>query len=253
MSTGSISNPHDKYIPEQLSNLELAKTFLRQFLDQQLAAVLDFDKLSLLRDSYVDEELQEFQSDLIYLCETKSGTPVEVCILLEHKSYVPARPRIQLIQYLVNAWKSQIKEKDFDTGRDGLLRPVIPVLLYHGQKRWKDRSLEDYFHKIDGAEVGKYIPKFSYDLIDLNTYSAEEVAQMNLGMLELAVVALKFSRDLEAFLAQFGRLAAVMEIHGNLETDDQRITAFFVYLYSTSKVSPEDLFNLLQENMPETL
>ncbi|MEM6262543.1 MAG: Rpn family recombination-promoting nuclease/putative transposase [Bacteroidota bacterium] len=247
------SNPHDTYIREQLSDPELARTFFSKFLNETLVAVLDLETLTLMRDSYVDEELQVSFSDLVYRCGTRESKEVEICLLIEHKSYVPVRPRIQLIQYMLNAWKAQVKAEDLGKKRSVQLRPVIPILLYHGQEKWKDQPFPGYFHGIPRVGVDKYIPEFFYELIDLNTYSAEEVAEMELGMLELTVTALKFSHSMEQLLDKLERLAVVMEIHGNLETEDQRITSFFVYLYSTSEVSPGDLFQQMQKKMSETL
>ncbi|MEM6262328.1 MAG: Rpn family recombination-promoting nuclease/putative transposase, partial [Bacteroidota bacterium] len=185
-------------------------------MDQELVAVLKLETLTLMRDSYVDEELKVTYSDLVFRCMTQAENEIEICLLIEHKSYVPVRPRLQLLQYLLNAWKAQIKAEKLTLKRTFPLRPVVPILLYHGQAKWKDSSLKDYFHEVDGIAVEKYVPDFFYELIDLNTYSAEEVARMDLGMLELTVSALKFSRNVDLLLEQFEHLAGVMEIHGSL-------------------------------------
>jgi hypothetical protein len=62
--------------------------------------------------------------------------------------------------------------------KDFLYPPIIPILFFDGRKTWtavlnfRDRTaLKEVF--------GKYIPSFEYELVDLKTYSLQDILKFN--------------------------------------------------------------------------
>jgi predicted transposase YdaD len=62
------SNPHDRFAKTVMSNLDNAKDFFFGVLPPDLKRCLDLDALELDTDSYVDDDLAEFFSDIVYTC-----------------------------------------------------------------------------------------------------------------------------------------------------------------------------------------
>ncbi len=89
-----ITNPHDKYFKEVFSNTEDAIAFLKRSLPQELAGNIDFDKLKPLKDSYIDEELKENFSDLVFSTTYKGKTEILITLLFEHKSRPERYPHL---------------------------------------------------------------------------------------------------------------------------------------------------------------
>ncbi len=83
-----IINPHDKFFKEMLAQPEAARIFLRDFLPPAVAMQFDLSRLQLVKDSFVDEALQEHFSDLVYEVALRDYGSAFVCVLFEHKSYV---------------------------------------------------------------------------------------------------------------------------------------------------------------------
>ena len=52
-----ITNPHDKFFKEALTQPGAALAFLRDYLPPDVAAQLDLTHLQLVKDSFVDETL----------------------------------------------------------------------------------------------------------------------------------------------------------------------------------------------------
>ena len=64
-------NSHDKYFKEVFSKKEEATAFLKGSLPKELVKNINFDSLAPLKDSYIDEELKENFSDLVFTCKYK--------------------------------------------------------------------------------------------------------------------------------------------------------------------------------------
>ena len=118
-----ISNPHDKIVKHTLSNLEYATGFLKNILPVKLAKVLDWPRLALEPGSFLDDNLREYHSDLLYSVtfirsqanskESKLG----VYLLIEHKSEPDRHVHTQVLSYLSSIYKSK-----------GQIFPVIPIV-----------------------------------------------------------------------------------------------------------------------------
>lgn len=80
-----ITNPHDRFFREVFSRLELSSEFLSKQLPEAIAASLDFSTLDLRPGSFLDEELQQYYSDLLFRAKLQTGQAAYVYILLEHK------------------------------------------------------------------------------------------------------------------------------------------------------------------------
>ena len=78
-----ISNPHDRFFREIFSRKEEARNFLLNFLPDDLIKILDMDSLEARKDSFVDGELKEHLSDLLYKAALKGGGDVYVYMLFD--------------------------------------------------------------------------------------------------------------------------------------------------------------------------
>lgn len=104
----ALDNLHDRFFKETFSRRRVVAALVDELLPDVLRRGLDTDSLHLTNASFVDEDLGEHWADLVYECDY--GTqPVRVALLLEHKSYRPERPHLQLLRYLMNAWQADVK------------------------------------------------------------------------------------------------------------------------------------------------
>ena len=93
-----VINPHDKFFKEALTQPDAARTFLRDYLPADVAALLDLSRLQLVKDSFVDEALREHFSDLLYEVGLRDRGSAYVCVLFEHKSYVDSLVALQVLR-----------------------------------------------------------------------------------------------------------------------------------------------------------
>jgi predicted transposase YdaD len=55
-----------------------------------------------------------------------------VYLLFEHKSYFDKMTPVQMLGYIVDIWKLYNKQN-----KNEKLPPIIPILIYHGNRKWK--------------------------------------------------------------------------------------------------------------------
>ena len=104
-----IFNPHDKFFKETFSIRENVIDFLTGTFPPEIFKKLDLSTLTRDNNSYIDEELKEHFSDIVYTCYCKDKE-LKITLLFEHKSYSVTCPHLQLLKYLLKIWEANIKQ-----------------------------------------------------------------------------------------------------------------------------------------------
>ena len=99
---------HDTFIKEWLSDTEIARAFLEEFLPEEVSSQLQFATLEQLTTSYVTPDLKAKFSDLIWRIQTTQES-IQICLLLEHKSYRDPQVVFQVLGYLAEGYLRQLK------------------------------------------------------------------------------------------------------------------------------------------------
>ncbi|MEM6261841.1 MAG: Rpn family recombination-promoting nuclease/putative transposase [Bacteroidota bacterium] len=251
MSEQSAQNPHDHFFKVMFSRKEVVRKYCENFLPEELSRRLVVSELVRVPDSFVDEELKDHFSDIIYCCPLDRGKhQVLITLLFEHKSYVPPFPHLQLLQYLLNGWKSQRNQAKKNKQKKFRLRPIIPIIVYHGREKWNVRPFTDYFEGEWNEYLTPYLPDFNYHLTDLTTYSPEELATMDLEALEAAFLAFQISRNEELFKQFFGRIQFYWQYFKKNESYHDLSQAIVVYLIRMIKKTPMEVKAMIQYVRP---
>lgn len=58
--------PHDRLFKSTLADLSLAKSFLQRHLPAELKSLIDFNSLELCKNTYVSNNLDETNSDILF-------------------------------------------------------------------------------------------------------------------------------------------------------------------------------------------
>lgn len=186
-----IINPHDSFFKTLLARPEVVTDFLSNYLPPEVAEQLDLSAPELMKDSFVDPELQPHLSDLLYRVSLRSGGAAYIGILFEHKSAPDAWVGYQLYRYKARIWEPMVQQQL------PKLPPIFPLVVYHGRRRWRVPRNFGGLIEWQGAEaLRKYVPEFEYHLVDLSRFSELEikgVAFLQVGLLLLKYI---FSREL---------------------------------------------------------
>jgi len=166
-----VVNPHDKVIRETYSNKENARSLLTSKLPDKVLALMDLNTLEISKDSFIEKELADYYSDILYRVNLTDGSQGLVYVLFEHKSYYDRDVHLQLLEYMVKIWRLYRKQYKGDR-----LPIVIPLVICHAGKEWPEGT-ERLTSLLSGPvdELAGYIPDFGFELYDLHRYSDDQI------------------------------------------------------------------------------
>jgi hypothetical protein len=157
-----LANVHDAFFKQILSDPRLAATFLREHLPTEVAALLGPELPDLMPGSFVDEELRQHHSDLLYQVHLKGGRDAFAYVLMEHKSSPDPAARLQLLRYLVRVLTDWHDKND----KQLPLPPVLPLLAHQGPEGWNiSCEFADLFGIVP-ATLRPYLPSFRHALVE---------------------------------------------------------------------------------------
>lgn len=242
----TVRNPHDKLFHEIYSHKEEAQSFLEQYLPPEVLRQIDSGSLEISKDSFIDEDLKDFYSDLLYKV-TLHGELGYVYVLFEHKSYPDRLIHLQLLEYMLKIWRQHLKQrsKEKPKKRPIHLPIIMPLVLYHGEQEWP------YCIKFSDMLIGPteslaaYIPDFSVLLTDLTAYPDSEIKGTILSRVVLLLFKHIFDKNLQQTLPN---ILYLMRELLQQERGLQYIELFLRYLCSaTDNITNEELVNMAQK------
>ncbi|MDM8532178.1 Rpn family recombination-promoting nuclease/putative transposase [Anaerolineales bacterium HSG25] len=240
-----LTNPHDKYFRDMFSRQEVALDFVQNYLPADVVSHLDLSRLEISKDSFVDPDLKEHFSDMLYQVGLQDKQTAYVYLLFDHKSYVDSLVAFQLLKYATKIWDMQLKQRRVDERQKGeriRLAPIFPLVVYHGERKWTaSRQFIDLFDAPD--ELKPYIPNFEYWLCDLTQYSDGQI--IGQALLQICLRLLKYSRAEDI-------LARLPEIFRLFEEIISKQTALEV-LYSALRYLSNSSENLTKEQLTQVV
>ncbi len=149
----------------------------------------------------------------------------------------------ELLGYKVKLW-----EQAKDTGSP-ILPLVIPVVLYHGRRRWNiGKSFRSLVAGSEREEWRRYVPDFEYYLCDLSRYSDDEI-KGSIG-LQVGLMLMKY-----IFRRELGdRLEEIVSPLRQLPDDSwlENFLPVVKYLLSApTRLRPEQTIEKLESAVPK--
>ena len=189
-----IKQPHDKFFRSTFGQVKVASDFLSNYLPKDLINIIDMNTLEPQKESFLDENLKEEFSDLLFrVCINNKES--YIYLLFEHKSYKDRMIIFQVLKYMLNIWESKIQadkdeRKELREANSGEIElPIIlPLVVYHDKGEWNiKRTLGDMIPSYNSLpdNLKKYIPNFEYLLFDLSDFDKEEVKLQSEAMISI--------------------------------------------------------------------
>jgi predicted transposase/invertase (TIGR01784 family) len=139
-------------------------------LPAELRAICDFSTLKLENCSFVEANLRQYFSDILYSLKTVGGDKGYVQVLIEHQSSPDKHMAFRMIRYAVAAMQSHL-----DAGHKKLPL-VIPVLFYTG-KRTPYPYSTNWLQEFADPELAKNIYSNDFPLVDITVIPDEEIME----------------------------------------------------------------------------
>ncbi len=235
---------HDKFFKELFSKREEVSEFVSKTLPKQLVEKLNLEKLELDKTEYIDKKLKTSFSDIVYNCVYGKDTKIKITLLFEHKSYPESYPHFQLLGYMLNIWQTQINQKQN-------LTPIIPIIFYHGERKWTQKPLEKYFENLDET-LQKFIPEFDYQLIDTSTYTDQQIKELFESLeLQIGLLIMKNIYNEQKILQEISEIFAGINQILQTEKGEQFFDTIISYLFYATELETSKIVEKMRTISPK--
>ncbi|RAK11697.1 putative transposase/invertase (TIGR01784 family) [Halanaerobium saccharolyticum] len=164
-----IKSPHDSLFKRTLGDKKVAVDFLENYLSDNILKEIDLTDIKIAKDSFIDKDLAESFSDILYNVSI-DGKDGFIYLLFEHKSYFDKMTPIQMLGYITDIWELYDNQT-----KNERLPPIIPILIYHGKRKWNYGSRLSGLVEETSEAISDYIPDHKYLLYDFSKYSDAEI------------------------------------------------------------------------------
>ena len=206
---GKSTTPHDAITKTFLSDLTMAKDFLRSHLPDTIKKQIDFNTLQIEPTSLVNENLKQYTTDILYSVKIDNALGFIYCLVEAQSTPDKLMPfRFWHYQSLILSQYLKTHKKE-----DTKLPVIIPLLLYTGKQSPYPYSLELSDCFINKSLAKKMIQE-PVHLIDLSQISDDEIKQHGqVALLEMVQKHIH-DRDLMNFAYDFVSLLNEVQISG---------------------------------------
>lgn len=160
--------PHDATFRQFLTQPEIARDFMEIHLPAELRAICDLGTLKLESGSFVEDDLRQYFSDVLYSLKTTAGADGYVHVLIEHQSSPDKHMAFRLIRYAVAAM-----QRHLDAGYKKLPL-VIPVLFYTGKRSPYPYST-NWLQEFEEPALAQKLYSSAFPLVDVTVIPDEEI------------------------------------------------------------------------------
>jgi len=237
-NTAGVTNPHDKVFRKTYSDRDNARSFLTHYLPDKVLNLVDLSTLEISKDSFIEKDLYDYYSDMLYKVNLTDGSQGFIYVLFEHKSYHDRFVHLQLLEYMVRIWRLHIHQHKM---KPVYLPIVIPLLICHGRKEWPEDTMR-LTSLLSGPvdDLAGYIPDFGFELYDLHRFSDDQIK----GTIMSRVVLLLFKHIRDPDLRQ--KLPGIMALLQTLMSKETGLQWLEVVIRYLASVLDEDELSLEQ-------
>lgn len=233
-NTIGVNNPYDKAFRNVYKELDNARSLITNALPERVVKLMDLSTLEICKDSFIEADLADYYSDMLYRVKFRDGSSGSVYVLFEHKSYYDKYVHLQLLEYMVKIWRLHIKQNKEESAG---LPIVLPLLICHGRREWPEDTIR-FTSLLTGpvGELTSYIPDFGFELYDLFHFSDYEIKGTIMNRVVMLLFKYVFDPDFQHKLPE---ILSLLKTLIDKETGMQYLETVLRYL--TSVVSEDEL------------
>ncbi|HGG5248837.1 TPA: Rpn family recombination-promoting nuclease/putative transposase [Salmonella enterica subsp. enterica serovar Paratyphi B] len=236
----SSKRGHDPLFKLFLREPVTARDFLEAHLPEDIRSLVHLDTLRLESGSYVDEELKEMHSDILYSVKMAQDEQCLLYCVVEHQSTEDELMAWRMTKYTIRAMDDHLK-KGYKT-----LPVVVPLLFYHGEIRPYPYSM-DWLDCFEQPELARRVLSKPWPLIDVSVLDDDDIkTHRRMALLEMVQrdIRLRDGREL------LGRLVQLIQLGLNSREQVEAILRYTILNGMTGEdISP--YINQLSGDIPE--
>jgi len=203
---------YDEAYKKLFSNPQVVADLLTGFVREPWVAELELSGLERFEASFVSDELRARESDMIWRVPFRGGW-LYVYLLMEFQSTVDRFMALRMMVYVGLLYQELVRRRELTA--DGKLPPVLPLVLYNGEREWTAPLDVAELVVAGPGGLARYRPQMRSLLLDEQRYAESELAGMR--NLVAAVFRLEQSREPEQVLRVLAALGEWLREPGQAE------------------------------------
>ena len=234
---------HDAAFKRWFDHARMVEDLLRGFAPADVVAALDFDTLEQLPPDYVDDDLARGSGDAAWRVRFRgaAGDWLYLLVLLEFQSTVDRHMAARILAYTARMYLKLIRGRRLPA--DGRLPPVLPVVIYNGERRWSAAAEVGETIASVGEALAPFQPRQRHLVIDEHALRVEDLPEENVVSAQIALE----QGSVSTMAAVLRRVSALLsgEEHASLRRAFAELTLGMVERSATARAHP-DLPSALQ-------
>jgi predicted transposase/invertase (TIGR01784 family) len=182
---------------------------LRSVLREDLARLVDWSSLERRAGSFVNEDLREQHTDLLFSARLGRGAAY-FYLLFEHQSTADRWMLLRLLEYMTRIWREHLAGHPKASG----LPAIVPVVLHHSEIGWTCATAFEELVDVDAearAGVLPHVPRFEVVLDDLSRATDDELrARAATALGKVVLACLRHARDMRTLLLDLQSWSATL-------------------------------------------
>lgn len=237
------SNPHGTFLRQILSHQPTASAFFKAVIPESMQDLLDISALEISKDQFLDSELNNQLSDMLFRVYRKDLMPAYIYLLFQHKGNPEPFMPYLLFRYMERIWEQTINQ-----GLIGHLPLIIPVVIYNGSRSW---NVSTQFSNLFGTKsnLASALPDFEYILCDLSSIEALDLSTNPILSAGMYLIKTIHDNDFEDQLPHL-----LNSLKQCLENEYTRKFLSYVteYICGASKMDENDIETVMEEIFAKT-
>ncbi len=166
---------HDALYHRFFGEPAVVAQFLREFVPGPWLDGLDLDHLERLSTKFHADTGERREGDLVWRIPRRDGGDAYLVLLLEFQSTPDPWMALRMLVYSGLLSQQLVREQRLMP--DGRLPPILPIVLYNGDVRWRAPvTLRDLIGLPEKSPLWRWQPRSRYHLIDEGAFSAGDLA-----------------------------------------------------------------------------
>lgn len=233
----STPTPHDAAFRQFLANPDVARDFMQIHLPAELCALCDLSTLKLESGTFVEDDLRQYASDILWSMKTTSGDDGYIHLLLEHQSTADKNMAFRQMRYAVAAM-----QRHLEAGHK-TLPLVIPVLFYHGKQSPYPCST-NWLDGFSNPELAGKVYSSTFPLVDVTVIDDNDI--MNHRRMAALTLLMKHirQRDMMELLDSLPRVMVEW-------ISPEQVRILIHYMVNAGEAPAPEFMRALAERLPQ--
>jgi hypothetical protein len=170
----TVAPDHDSLYHRFFSDPAIVAQLLREFVAGPWLDGLDLDGMERLNTTFHADTGERREADLVWRIPRRDGGDAYVMLLLEFQSTPDPWMALRMLVYAGLLWQHLVKERRL--APDGGLPPILPIVLYNGDPRWRAAvELAAIIGLPEASSLWRFQPNLRYHLIDEGAFSPSDL------------------------------------------------------------------------------